>query len=246
MSAHTVPHNAHAEVMTHPRVALLGATRAAILEHIQQHGAATVQDLATMLGISLVAVRRHLELLHNDQLIVTQRANTKGRGRPATLYRLSDTAAALFPQRYDAFADDVLNYLADRGGNDSVREFLSWRRERDVASLREAVTAETLHGRLEQLAQALSHAGFSASIVEEEAGFALVQNHCAIAGIARDYPEVCSYEASAFAEVLGDDVDLARRSTLAHGASHCVCSVTPRQADPLSTKRITDAEEAES
>ncbi|MEX2533748.1 MAG: helix-turn-helix domain-containing protein [Nitriliruptoraceae bacterium] len=246
MSAHTVPHNAHAEVMTHPRVALLGLTRAAILEHIQQHGAATVQDLADILGISLVAVRRHLELLHNDQLIVTQRASAKGRGRPATLYQLSDTAIALFPQRYDAFADDVLNYLAHRGGNDSVREFLSWRRERDVASLREAVTAKTLHERLEQLAQALSHAGFSASIVQEEAGFALVQNHCAIAGIARDYPEVCSYEASAFAEVLGDDVDLARRSTLAHGASHCVCSVTPRQADPLSMKRTTDTEEAES
>lgn len=245
MSAETFPLNTSAEVMTHPRVALLGQTRAAILDHIQQHGTATVQDLANLLGISVVAVRRHLELLCNDELIVRQRASAEGRGRPATLYRLSEAAAALFPQRYDAFADDVLNYLAQRGGNDSVREFLSWRRERDIATLREAVTAESLHGRLEQLAQALSHAGFSASIVQEEAGFALVQNHCAIAGIARDYPEVCSYEASAFAEVLGDDVDLARRSTLAHGGSHCVCSVTPRQADPLSTKRTPDAEEAE-
>lgn len=245
MFADTVNNSTHAGVVTHPRVALLGTTRATILEHMQQCGSATVQELAHLLGISLVAVRRHLELLIHDELVVTRQAGAKGRGRPATLYRLSEVAANLFPQRYDAFADDVFHYLDQTGGNDSVREFLSWRRERDIATLREAVTAESLHGRLEQLAQALSHAGFSASIVQEEDGFALVQNHCAIAGIARDYPDVCSYEASAFAEVLGDDVDLARRSTLAHGGSHCVCSVTPRQADPLSTKRTPDAEEAE-
>lgn len=246
MSADTVSQNAATETMTSPRVALLGPTRAAILDRLQQHGPLSVQALADMLGITVVAIRRHLELLCRDDLVATKRAPVDGRGRPATLYGLSEGAAALFPQRYDAFAGDVLNFLAERGGSDSVREFLSWRRERDIETLREAVTAETLHERLDQLAQALSDAGFSASVVPEDTGFALVQNHCAIADIAREHPEVCSYEASAFAEVLGDDVDLARRSTLAHGATHCVCSVTQRPAHPASLKHKTDAEEAES
>jgi predicted ArsR family transcriptional regulator len=229
MSANTVSQTTRTGQSASARVALLGTTRAAIMEHLQQHGPTSVQDLATTLNLSVVAIRRHLELLCNDGLIDTDKAAAQGRGRPATLYGLSGDAAALFPQRYDAFAGDVLHYLAERGGSDSIREFLSWRRERDVQTLREAVTATTLHERLEQLAHALTDAGFSAAVLTQENGFALIQNHCAIQEIARDHPDVCMYEASAFAEVLGEDVELARRSTLAHGATQCVCSVTQRQ-----------------
>lgn len=245
MAAHRTTAKTRVADTTPPRVALLGATRAAIIEHIQQHGPTTAQQLATTLSITRVAVGRHLDVLRQDGLIEPRRSAADGRGRPATQFSLTEEAAALFPQRYDAFAGDVLNYLAERGGSDSVREFLSWRRERDIATLREAVTAEALHARLDQLAQALTDAGFSASVLVQNGGYALVQNHCAIADIARDHPEVCSYEASAFAEVLGEDVELSRSSTLAHGATQCVCSVTQRP-NHNSNAVNTHAEEAES
>jgi hypothetical protein len=41
---------------------------------------------------------------------------------------------------------------------------------------------------------------------------------------------VCAYEAATFSQVLGRDVSLSRRETLASGASACVCCVTPKTA----------------
>jgi predicted ArsR family transcriptional regulator len=75
------------------------------------------------------------------------------------------------------------------------------------------------------LATTLSDAGFAASIAPTTDGFRLVQNHCAIAQVAKEHPEVCAYEAAAFSQVLGRDVSLSRRDTLVTGASACVCTV---------------------
>jgi predicted ArsR family transcriptional regulator len=55
----------------------------------------------------------------------------------------------------------------------------------------------------------------------------LVQRHCAIEDVAREHPEICAHEAAAFARVLGGDVRLSRRQTIAGGATACVCTVTP-------------------
>lgn len=213
-------------------VTLLGEQRATIVEHLRREGEATVAELAALLAVSEVATRRHLAVLVADGLLAT-RTERRGRGRPATIYLLTDAARALFPQRYDALAAEMFAFLTDAHGRDGLRAFLRWRLQREVDSLRDAVTAEDLHGRLEQLAAALSQAGFEASVTPDGDGFRLRQQHCTIEGIAREHPEVCAYEAASFAQVLGRQVQLSRRETLADGGHACVCHVRPRGADPL-------------
>ncbi len=217
-------------------VSLLGEGRAHIVEHLRRHGDASVAELAGELAISEVATRRHLAVL-SDGGLVAARTVPQGRGRPPARYHLTDTAAALFPHRYDRFASEVLDFLADTRGRDGLREFLRWRLERQVAGLREAVTAEDLQDRLEQLATALSAAGFEASVQQDGPGFTLTQEHCAIYDVAKEHPEVCAYEAATFSKVLGRDVALSRRETLATGASACVCRIGPLEpsADPTTS-----------
>lgn len=210
-------------------VSLLGEQRAEIVLELRRVGEATVAQLAAHLGISEVATRRHLGVLEDDGLVVAERV-VQGRGRPASRYQLTAAADQLFPQRYDRFAADVLEFLADEHGRSGVRDFLRWRLRREVAGLGEVVTAQQLHERLDQLAAALSERGFAASVQPSIGGFTLVQDHCAIGDVAREHPAVCSYEAATFSEVLGSDVQVARRATLAGGASACVCDVTARHA----------------
>ena len=216
-------------------VSLLGAARAAIVEFLHRHGDASVGELARPLEVSEVATRRHVAVLEADGLVLAETVK-QGRGRPAARYQLTDHAHRLFPQRYDRFASQVMEFLADQHGREGLRAFLHWRLEREVAGFRDAVTAEDLHGRLRQLADALSDAGFEASVDSDGDGFTLIQEHCAIADVATSHPEVCHYEAAGFAEVLGGDVTLSRQETLAGGASACVCCVSartgPRAADP--------------
>lgn len=208
-------------------VSLLGQQRAAIVEELRHVGERSVADIAQLLGISEVATRRHLAVLEEDGLVAAHTVN-QGRGRPAARYSLTDDASRLFPQRYDALAGELLEFLADTQGRDGLRAYLRWRLEREVEGLRESVTAEDLHDRLEQLADALSEAGYEASVAPDGEGFTLTQEHCAIFGLAKDHPELCAYEAATFSRVLGGDVRLSRRQTLAGGSSACVCCVTPK------------------
>ena len=210
---------------------LLGEARARIVEVLRDVGEAEVSHLVEAVGISGVAIRRHLAVLSAEQLVepVPLGDGARGRGRPAVRYRLSSAAGRLFPQSYDRFASEVLDFLADTHGREGVRAFLRWRLEREVDGLREAVTADELHERLDQLAGALSDSGFDASVEADGDGFTLVQEHCAIYDVAKDHPEICAYEAATFSHVLGSDVSLSRRTTLASGAAACVCNVTPRE-----------------
>jgi len=208
-------------------VALLGEARAAIVDVLRHNPGRSAPELADHLGISAVAIRRHLALLEDEDLVdaVTVR---QGRGRPAARYHLTAAAERLLPHRYDRLASEVLEFVSDRDGREGLREFFRWRMQREVAGLGEAVTAEGLHERLSQLADALSLAGFDASVDDDGAEFRLVQSHCTIERVAREHPELCAYEAASFSKVLGSDVTVSRRETMAAGSTACVCTVAPK------------------
>ena len=211
-------------------VSLLGEQRAALVTFLQRAGEAGICDLASHLGVSEVAARRHLGVLADEDL-VTSRDVADGPGRPARRYRLTDRAARLFPQRAAAVADELLRFLEDTQGREGLRAYLRWRLERQTAQLQEQVTAEDVAGRIEQLAVALSDAGFDATVDVAGDRFLLRQDHCAIYDVAKDHPEMCAFEAATFSRVLGRDVSLSRQQTRADGGASCVCCVTPRAAD---------------
>ncbi|HSK22737.1 MAG TPA: helix-turn-helix domain-containing protein [Egicoccus sp.] len=210
-------------------VSLLGEQRATIVGLLRRDADASVAELARVLDISEVATRRHLGVLEEDGLVAAQTVN-QGRGRPAARYSLTADARRLFPQGHDQLATELLDFLAGHDGGDGLRAFMRWRLQRQVDGLRDAVTAEDLHERLEQLAGRLSAAGYEASVTPDGDGFTLKQHHCAIQDAAEEHPELCTYEAAGFARVLGTDVTISRRETLAEGGSACVCCVQPRTA----------------
>lgn len=211
-------------------VGLLGVSRAAIVDHLHRSGAQPVAALAVHLGISEVATRRHLGVLTEDGLVEEREPRASG-GRPAACFALTDRAAQLFPQSYDRFANELLDFLTAEHGRDGLLAFLRWRVDREVGALTDAVQGGTLEERVVRLAEALTSAGFVADVVRDDTPNALptlqlIQHHCVIEGVAREHPEICSYEAAAFSRALGTDVQLSRRETIADGSPACVCTVT--------------------
>ncbi len=211
-------------------VGLLGEQRAAIVEHCKTAGDASVPELATELGISEVATRRHVQLLEDEGFLAARTVNP-GRGRPVARYSLTDHARGLFPHRYAAVAEELLEFITTEHGREGLRAFLRWRSDRAAADLDDVVTSDDLTERLEQLASALSAQGYDAEVTSDGDSFTLRQTHCAILDVARDHPELCAHEAATFAHVLGEDVHVSRRLTLAQGDHACVCSVTPRSRE---------------
>jgi len=208
-------------------VSLLGDTRARLVEALVHDGPATTADLADDLGISTVATRKHLTVLADEDIIEADTVK-QDRGRPARRWRLTDKGRQLFPQRNADVATELFEFITSEHGREGMREYLRWRMDRQTQALGNAVTATAMPDKLEQLAGALSEAGFDASVASDGDGFTLQQDHCAIYEVARDHPEMCVYEAAAFSRVLGSEVTLSRRQTLAGGHDNCICSVTPK------------------
>ena len=210
-------------------VGLLGGPRAAIVEHLHHEGPRTVTELAAHLGVSAVATRRHLGVLAEEGRVAECEPRATA-GRPAACFALTDRAARLFPASYDRFAREALEYLTATEGRRGLLRFLRWRLDREADVLTAEVGDGPLPERLARLAAALSAAGFAAEVAADDGerpALRLVQRHCAIEHVAREHPEICAHEAAAFARVLGDDVRLSRRETIAGGATACVCTVTP-------------------
>ncbi len=211
-------------------------TRDAVARLILQRGPQHASDLAEQLGLSPAAIRRHLDALVADGLLVEREPRPsahRGRGRPARTYALTDAGRAAFPHAYDDLANTALRYLRDAGGEQAVTAFAEHRAETLAAKLRAAVPADApLPARAEALAAALSEHGYAsttAAVGEDAAGaqdvhgVQVCQHHCPVAHVAAEFPELCEAETRAFAAVLGTYVQ--RLATIAHGDGVCTTHI---------------------
>jgi predicted ArsR family transcriptional regulator len=181
-------------------------------------------------------VRRHLDQLLADGLLEArdQRiTGTRGRGRPAKVFAITDAGRATFEHSYDALAVDALRFLAETGGDDAVMAFARHRLAGLEESYRPLVESADPVDRPAALAQALSDDGYAASISSTPAGTQMCQHHCPVAHVAEEFPQMCEAESEMFARLLGTHVQ--RLATIAHGDGVCTTHLptTPTAAERL-------------
>jgi predicted ArsR family transcriptional regulator len=202
-------------------------TRDAVARLILERGPQSAAALAAQLGLSPAAIRRHLDALVGDGLLVESRPRpsaNRGRGRPARMYALTDAGRAAFPHAYDDLATTALRYLRQTGGDGAVVAFAEHRAEtlaellqRDVAG-RDRASAPA-----EALADSLTANGYAASTESAAGGIQICQHHCPVAHVAVEFPQLCEAETRAFERVLGTYVQ--RLATIAHGDGVCTTYV---------------------
>jgi predicted ArsR family transcriptional regulator len=206
-------------------------TRARIARLILENGPVTAAALSTRLGLTPAAVRRHLDNLLAGGLIearTARRMASRGRGRPAKLFAITDAGRSAFEHAYDDLATSALRFLAEVAGPEAVAEFA----RRQVAELERryrAAMASAGADKVAALAEALSADGYAASATSAPAlgaggGEQLCQHHCPVAHVAAEFPQLCEAETEAFARLLGTPVQ--RLATIAHGDGICTTHVT--------------------
>jgi predicted ArsR family transcriptional regulator len=207
-------------------------TRDLVARTILENGPKPAADLADRLGLSPAAIRRHLDALVADGLLVEREPRPsahRGRGRPARSYALTDAGRAAFPHAYDDLANTALRYLRETGGEQAVERFAEHRAATLATDLRRAVdTAAPLATRADALAGALSEHGYASTTQAIHAsgtvqGVQICQHHCPVAHVAAEFPELCEAETRAFEQVLGTYVQ--RLATIAHGDGVCTTHV---------------------
>jgi predicted ArsR family transcriptional regulator len=225
-------------------------TRDTVARTILERGPQNAADLAERLGLSPAGIRRHLDALVADGLLVEREPRpsaSRGRGRPARTYALTDAGRAAFPHAYDDLASTALRYLRATGGDEAVTAFAEHRAATLAADVRGGVDrGQPLADRSEALAGALTANGYASTVRVVRAvrdaddntapisGIQICQHHCPVAHVAAEFPQLCEAETRAFEQVLGTYVQ--RLATIAHGDGVCTTHIPVRPKNPAPSK----------
>lgn len=208
-------------------------TRDRVARTILENGPSTAAELAARLDLTPAAVRRHLDQLAEDGVVEPRDQKvygTRGRGRPAKVFALTEAGRDSFDQQYDDLAAQALRFLAESQGEDAVAEFARRRVafvERDYAAV---VAADPELSPAEALARVFSQQGYAASVRHlPVVGEQLCQQHCPVSHVAHEFPQLCEAETAAIGAVLGTHVQ--RLATIAHGDGVCTTCIpqTPKK-----------------
>jgi predicted ArsR family transcriptional regulator len=205
-------------------------TRGRIARLILENGPVTAADLSARLGLTPAAVRRHLDNLLADGMVEARHARpygSRGRGRPARLFAMTDAGRSAFEHAYDDLAASALRFLAEIAGPDAVARFARQQISELERRYRPVVAGAAPADRVKALADALSADGYAASAGGAPAaagGEQLCQHHCPVAHVAAEYPQLCEAETEAFGRLLGTPVQ--RLATIAHGDGICTTHIT--------------------
>jgi len=203
------------------------STRQRVASSILEYGPSTAAALAERLDLTAAAIRRHLDVLTERGLVEAREQRvygSRGRGRPAKVFALTDAGRQEFYSAYDELAISVLDYLREHAGPEAVTAFAE-RRIADAEQRYAQILAEAGPGTTPAaaLAAALTADGYVAASRPAGSGEQLCQHHCPVAHVAERFPELCEAETKAFARLLG--VHVQRLATIAHGDGVCTTHI---------------------
>ncbi|MGZ4553746.1 MAG: helix-turn-helix transcriptional regulator, partial [Mycobacteriaceae bacterium] len=90
------------------------------------------------------------------------------------------------------------------------------------------------------VAEALSSAGYAATVSTLPSGTQLCQHHCPVHSVAAEFPQMCEAETEALSRLLGTHVQ--RLATIAHGDGVCTTHIPVNAPMPLTRTSGKDAE----
>ena len=213
-------------------------TRERVVRSVMVNGPSTAAALAERLQLTPAAVRRHLDQLIDEGTLEAREprpTSSRGRGRPAKVFVLTDAGRDRLDQAYDDLAVQAIRFLAETGGEDAVRQFADRRAARIEQRFETVVEAHPELDRVEALAGVLTDEGYAAAVRRDvPVGEQLCQQHCPVSHVAHEFPELCEAETAAISRMLGRHVQ--RLATIAHGDGVCTtCIPDLKSTEPKET-----------
>ncbi|MEM2990708.1 MAG: ArsR family transcriptional regulator [Halobacteria archaeon] len=183
------------------------------------------KEIAEQLRVEENAIRRHLDFLEKEGLVVYSFKKTGSVGRPLKVYQLTDKAKKLevFPKQYERALLLLLLNIIKLDGKDHAVLILS-EVARDIARL--FSSGIPLSGDFETKCRALARVmdDFgSASYFKREGDYcAIYEYNCVFNEIARVYGDlICNFMDKAIKEALGGNVLIVREKCMAKGDRMC-------------------------
>jgi DeoR family suf operon transcriptional repressor len=203
------------------------STRQDLLFTLKRTGGARAEELADALEITPSAVRQHLTALSAEGLVAFDERRG-GPGRPKHIYRLTESAEALFPKRYGDLAAELLEYIDDADPA-LVEKVFDKRRQRRIADAKARLAGRSFADQIAELTKILDEDGYLAAVeTMDDGAYRIVEHNCAILEVARKYGHACSSELEFIRKVL-PAAKVERVQHMMAGAHVCAYEVRPRR-----------------
>ncbi len=187
---------------------------------LKTSGPLHVSEMAKRLGVTEMAVRRHLQTLERDALIESTLVR-QPMGRPLHVYRLTERADDLFPKNYHVLALDLLLELSDDEGEERIDRLFEKRRDKLASKYAAAMKAKPLEEKVAALAEIQNANGYMVEWQRGEAGeYVLEEYNCPISQVARQFNQACRCERELFERLLEAEVE--QKECMAKGGGKCV------------------------
>lgn len=195
------------------------STRKVILTMLKTQGELSVGDISKQLGITEMAVRRHLNTLERDGLLEA-RLVRQAMGRPTHHYVLTDRAEEFFPKNYHHLTLDLLGELLKEEGQERIDVLFQKREDNLIHKYESRMLDKSLEERVSELASIQNENGYMVNWERYGEGeFVLSEHNCPISQVANRYQQACQCELSLFQRLM--DADVERTECLAKGGLKC-------------------------
>jgi predicted ArsR family transcriptional regulator len=194
------------------------------LKIMQQAG---LEELASVMKVSRMAVHKHLALLQQRDLV--ESTEIRGRvGRPRIVYRLTGQSKSVFPKSYSAIATHALDFIEKNMGKEAVKRVLYERQSELFDQYYKRLKGLDFDKQVKELARIRDEEGYIAESKKSKSDgkYILLEYNCPIIHIAEKHWEACSTETELFEKLLGAKIETTHRA--AKGDSVCKFMIKER------------------
>lgn len=204
-----------------------GSTRKQIMMMLKTEGALTVSEMAERLGVTEMAVRRHINTLERDRLIESKLLR-QSMGRPTNQYFLTEKSEQFFPKQYAGFTMEILSDLEKSHGSEIIEEVFKNRAKRILNTYLPKFKGKNLQERIRMLADIQDKRGYMVKWEKQEDGtFQFIEFNCPISMIASEYRHACKCEVNWFGELL--DAEVERIECKTDNGQNCVYLIREKE-----------------
>ena len=194
------------------------------LKVMQQAG---LEELASIMKISRMAVHKHLTIFQKRGLVESM--ETRGHvGRPRMVYQLTSQSKTVFPKSYSAIATHALDFIERNMGKEAVEKVLRERQSELFDQYYKRLNNLDFDKRIKELAKIRDEEGYmaeskkitskgnssnnSANASEQTGKHVLLEYNCPIIHIAEKHWEACSVETELFEKLLDAKIETTHRA----------------------------------
>jgi len=179
-----------------------------ILQLLKTRGPLSSKDIAEQLSITSEGARLQLVKLSGQGLLKAATIS-KGVGRPAQVYELTEMAQALFPNNHAALTVEILSTVKEKLGQNALDLVInSWAEENTRRYRRELADITDFRSRIEAYIKLRAKDGYISEYEQRGADFLLYENHCPISNAACSHFGLCDADLQILKDTMGNDVQV--------------------------------------